>query len=100
MIFSDEGANTIICTYLRRPAAAVKAKYLEGGREEGRERARDNKFYLAIVASPIDCAHYVLCMSFLLMRTTGLVRVGRGRQQHMSKLHDNADARRARGMCS
>ena len=26
---------------------------------------------------------------------TGLVRVGKGRPQHMSKLHDNADARRA-----
>ena len=39
---------------------------------------------------------------FLLMRTcTGLVRVGKGCQQHMSKLHDiNADARCARGMCS
>ena len=31
---------------------------------------------------------------FLLMRT-GLVHVGIGRRQHMSKLHDNADARRA-----
>ena len=34
----------------------------------------------------------------LLMHTTGLVRVGKGRQQQ--KLHDNVDARRARGMCS
>ena len=38
---------------------------------------------------------------FLLMRT-GLVRVGKGRPQHMSKLHDNADARwqGARGVCA
>ena len=44
----------------------------------------------------------LLCIMhvFLLMHTTGLVRVGKGRQHHMSKLHDNADARRARGMCS
>ena len=33
-----------------------------------------------------------------LLKRTGLVRVGKGRQQHMSKLHDNVDARRARGM--
>ena len=32
--------------------------------------------------------------------SSGLVRVGKGRRQHLSKLHDNADARRARGMCS
>ena len=35
---------------------------------------------------------------FLLMHT-GLVPVGKGHPQHMSKLHDNADARRARGAC-
>ena len=34
---------------------------------------------------------------FLLMRTTGLLRAGKGRRQHMSKLHD---AGRARGMRS
>ena len=34
---------------------------------------------------------------FLLMRT-GLVSVGKGRPQHMSKLHYNADAWRARGI--
>ena len=34
----------------------------------------------------------------MLMRTsTGLVRVGKDRPQHMSKLYDNADVRRARG---
>ena len=32
---------------------------------------------------PIDCAHYVLCMCFLLMRTTGLVCVGKGRREHI-----------------
>ena len=42
-----------------------------------------------------------LCImhEFLLMRT-GLIRVGKGRPQHISKLQDNADARRVRGMCS
>ena len=41
------------------------------------------------------------------MRTTGLVREGKGRRQHnMSKLHDNADvmcavhACKARGVCA
>ena len=34
-------------------------------------------------------------MYFLLMRTTGLVREGKGRRQHMSKLHDNVHAKRA-----
>ena len=30
---------------------------------------------LVIVAMPIDCAHYTLCMYLLLMRTTALVHV-------------------------
>ena len=49
---------------------------------------------LAIVAQSFDCAHCALCtqtLCFLLMYTTGLVRVDK---QHTSKLHDNADARR------
>ena len=31
-------------------------------------------------------------MYFLIMRMTGLIRDGKGCRQHMSKLHDNADA--------
>ena len=34
---------------------------------------------------------------FLLMRMTGL---GKGRPQHMSKLHDNADMQGTRGVCA
>ena len=48
--------------------------------------------------------HY---MCFLLIRTTALVREGKGRRQHnLSKLHDNADAMcavhacKARGVCA
>ena len=33
---------------------------------------------LAIVATPMDHAHYTFCMYFLLMRTTGLVGIGKG----------------------
>ena len=44
MIFRDEGANTINSTYLRRPAAAVKAKYMrKGGRERERERGKGER---------------------------------------------------------
>ena len=42
-----------------------------------------------------------LCiMHVLLLMRTGLVRVGKGHRQHMSKLHDNADARCTRDMYS
>ena len=38
------------------------------------------------------------------MRTTGLIRVGKGRRQHMSKLYDTADVicavQGARGVCA
>ena len=41
-------------------------------------------YYLAIIATPIDCAHYVYGMHYacflpMRVRTTGLVRVGKGR---------------------
>ena len=43
-------------------------------------------------------------MCFLLMCTTGLVCVGKGRQHHMSKLYDTADVictvQGARGVCA
>ena len=45
------------------------------------------------LAQPFDCAHCALCtqtLCFLLMYTTGLVRVDK---QHTSKLHDNAAVR-------
>ena len=38
---------------------------------------------LAIVATPMDHAHYALCMYFLLMRTTGLIGVGKGCRRHI-----------------
>ena len=54
--------------------------------------------YLTIVATPIVRAHYILCMTlcFLLMRMTGLIRVGKGRRHYVN----NADTRRAQGMRS
>ena len=54
--------------------------------------------YLTIVATSIVSVHYALCMTlcFLLMRMTGLIRVGKGRRHYV----DNADARRTQGMCS
>ena len=62
-------------------------------------RVTNRVFQLAIVATPIDCAHHSIRIYFPLMHTTGLVRVGKGRQQHMSKLtlHDNAYARARAG---
>ena len=39
-------------------------------------------------------------MCLVLIFTTGFVRVGKGRQQHVSKLFNDADARYAQGMCS
>ena len=39
-------------------------------------------FKLAIEATLINRAHYALCMCFLLMCTTDLIRVGKGRRQH------------------
>ena len=39
-----------------------------------------------------DCYCELWCMCFLLMRTTGLIRGGKGHWQHMFKLQDNADA--------
>ena len=38
----------------------------------------------SIVATPIDCAHHLICstLNLLLMHTTGLLFVGKGRQQH------------------
>ena len=41
---------------------------------------------LAIVATPIDRAHYLICSNLLLMRTTGLLFVGKSRQQQKSKV--------------
>ena len=53
---------------------------------------------MAIIATPIDHARYTYAwLYFMLMCMTGLVRVGKGRQQHMSK---NTDARCMQGMCS
>ena len=40
-------------------------------------------FLLAIIATPIDCAHIVAyACTFVLMRTTGLLRIGKGHQQY------------------
>ena len=41
-------------------------------------------FLLAIVATPIDCALYLICSSHLLMHTSGLLFVDKNRQQHKS----------------
>ena len=43
-------------------------------------------FLLAIIATPIDRAHYLLYSNLLLMRTTCLLFVGKGRQQHKFKV--------------
>ena len=49
---------------------------------------KNSAFLLAIIATPIDCAHYLICSSLLLMRTIiGLLIVGKGRRP---KLHDAA----------
>ena len=92
-----------VCTW----ASCKHNKYVEFGEKvasvcsESNGTARESHKSCILVGYRSH-AHWLspLCMYFLLMRTTGLVRVGRGRQQHMSKLHDNADARRTRGMCS
>ena len=53
-------------------------------------------FWLAIIATPIDHAHYAymyaaLTLCFVLMHTIGLVCAGKGHQQHiMSKLCNDA----------
>ena len=38
---------------------------------------------LAMIATPMDRTHYTLCMCFLLMRTTGLVGIGKGHRHHI-----------------
>ena len=68
----------------------------------------NSSFLLAIVATPIDCAHHCIMHKRMqqLMHTTDLICVGKGDQQHtMYDLHANdADARCAHvglpGMCS
>ena len=48
---------------------------------------KNSVFLLAIIATPLDRAHYLLCSSLLFMHTIiGLLIVGTGRQQHTSKV--------------
>ena len=51
---------------------------------------------------PINRAHYALCTYFCsYARLASYECVGKGRQQHMSKLHNtDADARRAWDTCT
>ena len=51
---------------------------------------------MAVIATHIDCAYYAYVCAFCscarsILGMTGLIRVGKGRRQLMSKLQDYAD---------